>query len=371
MESPIRWIGITQGPAGLRYGLALAIVVAMALLRWALQPLVGPTPPFITLYFAVMAAAALGGFGPGLLTTALGALLSSSLFNPPQAMQLAGLSEPVRVALFLLGGVGVSAIGGLMHKAQRTAQEEALRCQALSDSLQQANLKLVESHRAKNRFLAVLGHELRNPLMPLRNALYLLEHAPEPGRRVAAREVIHRQVDHLARVVDDLLDITRIENNKIELQRAPIDLRTLARDTVGDYLPLFTDKGVQLRLSVPDEPVQVVVDRARLVQVLSNLLNNAIKFTTRGDQVCVDLHVEPPQAVLTVRDTGRGIAQQHLGRIFEAFEQADPLSGHGGLGMGLWLARRLAELHGGTLDATSEGPGHGATLVLRLPLAAG
>jgi PAS domain S-box-containing protein len=230
---------------------------------------------------------------------------------------------------------------------------------------------LRESDRRKTEFLGVLSHELRNPLAPIRNSVHLLERAP-PGSAIAARatEVLRRQTDHLSRLVDDLLDVTRISHGKIELKRAVLDAREVVRRTCDDLRSLFEARGVALAVDVGPRPLPVEADEVRLAQVVGNLLHNAARFTPRGGAAAVSATVVEGSAEVLVRDSGAGIDPAQIERIFEPFVQADTTLArtHGGLGLGLALVRGLVELHGGTVLARSEGRGRGAELVVRLPL---
>jgi PAS domain S-box-containing protein len=247
----------------------------------------------------------------------------------------------------------------------RKRAEEALRA---------ANASLQEADRRKDEFLGMLSHELRNPLAPIRNALYILDRAQPGGPQARrAREIATRQVAHLTRLVDDLLDVTRIARGKIELRHEPLDLADLARRTADDYRPLMGERGLELALEVPPGPVVVDGDPARLTQVLGNLLSNAAKFTPAGGRVTLALDAEADRAAVHVRDTGPGIAPDVLPTIFEAFTQGKQTlaRSEGGLGLGLSLVKGLVALHGGDVAAVSAGPGRGADFVVTLPLARG
>jgi PAS domain S-box-containing protein len=235
--------------------------------------------------------------------------------------------------------------------------------------------ELRESNRRKSEFIGVLSHELRNPLAAIRTSLYvLLARAPaadDAGGR--AVRVIDRQVEQLVRMVDDLLDVTRITQNKIQLQRKPIDLSEVVRQTIEDYRPTLEHGGVQLAAEFAAGPIRVSADSARIAQVVTNLLANAVKFTPRGGRVTVFLSIDQAgeHAVLRVTDTGTGIDPALLGRVFEPFTQADRTLDRtgGGLGLGLALVKGLVELHQGDVKAHSEGLGRGTELTVRLPLA--
>ncbi len=226
--------------------------------------------------------------------------------------------------------------------------------------------------RQKNDFLSMLAHELRNPLAPIRNASEVLRMAGGAEPRVVwAREIISRQLGHLVRLVDDLLDVSRITQGKIRLQTARVDLVAVAADAVEASRPLIDARRHRLDVDLPGEPVEVIGDPTRLAQVLANLLNNAAKYTDEGGHVCLAVAVEGGAAVARVRDTGIGIPAEELPRVFDLFAQLDTAldRSQGGLGIGLTLVRRLVELHGGRVEVASEGPGRGSEFTVRVPLA--
>jgi PAS domain S-box-containing protein len=235
-----------------------------------------------------------------------------------------------------------------------------------------AEQALRESDRRKSEFIAMLSHELRNPLAPVRNALWILENTERADQATAARATINRQVMHLTRIVDDLLDVTRVARGKIELQKARVDLGDLVRRAVDDYRTLFSSRDVSLVLRIEAGPLAVDADSARLAQVLGNLLHNAAKFTSPGGRTEVLVALDRPgTALLQVRDDGAGIAPELLQNLFEAFTQGETTlaRSRGGLGLGLALVRGLVELHGGSVQASSDGPGRGAEFLVRIPLA--
>ena len=245
-------------------------------------------------------------------------------------------------------------IGAVQDITERKQAEEALR----------------EADRRKNEFLGVLSHELRNPLTPIRNSLYILERATPGGEQARrAHAVIDRQVSHLTRLVDDLLDVTRISRGKVRLQRTRLDLVDVVRRTVEDHRTLLEDHEVTVTL--PDDAVWIDGDPARLAQVVGNLLSNAAKFTPEDGKVSVSLTQAGDRAVLEVADTGLGIDPETLKRLFEPFAQADRSldRSRGGLGLGLALVKGMVELHGGEVSAHSDGPGRGARFTVKLPLA--
>jgi two-component system CheB/CheR fusion protein len=273
--------------------------------------------------------------------------------------------NPYRTPSDVIAGVVVSFI----DVTQLKSTEEALR--RAVEERKRAEEALLDADRRKDEFLAVLSHELRNPLAPIRTSLHVLEHAPaDAAAAVAAHDIMVRQVGHLARLVDDLLDVTRIANGKLQVVRRPIDLRELARRTAEDHLELFGARAVAFDVALLGEPVWVLGDATRLAQALGNLLQNAAKFTASGDSVRLSLEEVDGFAVLRVRDTGAGIDPAMIPRLFRPFSQADPALNRrfGGLGLGLALVKGLVETHGGTVAATSGGRGAGAEFVVRLPL---
>ena len=231
---------------------------------------------------------------------------------------------------------------------------------------------LRDADRRKDEYLSMLSHELRNPLAPIRSAVFLLERAdPASDGARRAREVIARQVGHLARMVDDLLDVSRLARGRIELRRSRLDLGELVRRVGEDHRLLLGGGGVELEVSVPEGPMAIDGDPTRLAQLIGNLLQNSAKFTPRGGRVTLALAVEHDRAVVRVADTGEGIEAGLLGRVFEPFVQEERTlaRSRGGLGLGLPLVKGLAELHGGTVEARSAGAGAGAEITVRLPLA--
>jgi signal transduction histidine kinase/CheY-like chemotaxis protein len=232
---------------------------------------------------------------------------------------------------------------------------------------------LREADRRKDEFLATLSHELRNPLAPIRNALELMRRAGDDRRLTEpALSIMERQFQQLVRLTDDLLDVSRITRNRLELRRETIDLRDVLRSAIETTQPLVDIAGHTLRVSLPDDPVWVDGDFTRLAQAFGNLLNNAAKYTNRGGVITINATTVGKEEVVTISDTGIGIAADELPRIFEMFIQSNQAQDHprGGLGIGLTLARRLLELHGGRIEARSPGAGLGTTFTTRLPRAA-
>jgi PAS domain S-box-containing protein len=229
---------------------------------------------------------------------------------------------------------------------------------------------LREADRRKDEFLATLGHELRNPLAPIRNGLELLRLA-EPGSDTAAhaQAMMERQTAHLVRLVDDLLEISRISTGKLELRPETVELAAVLGSAIETSRPLIDARGHELKVELPGEVLRLRGDPVRLAQVVSNLLNNAARYTEGRGRITLGAWREEGFAVLSVRDNGAGIEPDVLPHIFDMFMQAGRTAhSQGGLGIGLTLARRLLDLHGGRIDAFSAGPGKGSEFVVRLPL---
>jgi PAS domain S-box-containing protein len=246
----------------------------------------------------------------------------------------------------------------------------------LEDALRQRAEALAEADRRKDEFLAMLAHELRNPLAAIINALYLAEARWPAGMGAKPLDVMKRQGRHMSRMVDDLLDVSRFNRGHIELRRAPVDLRQVVQHVVEARRPSLKDKGLTLEVSLPEgSSLELSGDGTRLEQVVSNLLDNATKYTERGGYVYLGVSVETSaagrQAVVRVKDTGIGMDPKLLSRVFELFVQGEQQldRSRGGLGIGLTLVRRLVQLHGGTVLARSEGEGRGSEFEVRLPLA--
>jgi PAS domain S-box-containing protein len=240
----------------------------------------------------------------------------------------------------------------------------------LEEALHQRAEELAEEGRRKDEFLAVLAHELRNPLAPVRNALHVIQRGSHnPALVGQMRAVAERQVAYMTHLVDDLLDLSRISRGLLRLLKEPLDVAQPLRQAVEGVQPLARERNLTLSVSLPPQPAYVEADPTRLQQVVGNLLNNAAKYTDPGGDIWLTARQEDGQLVLRVQDTGIGIAPDMLPRIFDLFVQAERRldRSQGGLGIGLTLVRRLVEMHGGTVEAHSDGPGQGSEFVVRLP----
>lgn len=257
-----------------------------------------------------------------------------------------------------------------VHAAIRSrSRQYEIRDQLIA--LSKADDALRRADQRKDEFLAMLAHELRNPLAPIRNASELLSRVmPGEPRLQASTGIIKRQITHLTRLVDDLLDVSRITRGRIELQRKPLELGPVIAEALESVEPLLREKRHVVSVHVGREPLHVNADNARLVQCIGNLLTNAGKYTDAGGRIVIELRREGSQASLAITDNGAGIPADVLPQIFELFVQSSRTldRAQGGLGIGLSVVRRLVEMHGGSVSARSPGPGLGSTFSLRLPL---
>jgi len=264
----------------------------------------------------------------------------------------------------------VSVFADLYRKTralERLNDDLETRVRERTTALEATTAALRAADRRKDEFLAVLAHELRNPLAPIRTAAQLLRRSNVPlADSVRAREIIERQVEHLARLIDDLVDVARITRDALTLSRSPLSIAGPVAEAVEVIRPLMAARRHQFSVHESDEDLIVDGDATRLVQILGNALQNAAKFTPAGGQIVLRVEREEREVVVTVTDTGIGIPPERLSSVFDLFTQSD--RGHGGLGIGLALMRRLTELHEGTVTVHSAGPGHGTTVVIRLPL---
>jgi signal transduction histidine kinase len=340
----------------LRYVVAIAAALAtiglLIPLRFLIEPL--PAPPFL---LTVMVVAWLAGFGPAVVTVLLSAVALDYWFIPPIGVITSTLHEVASSAAFSVVGIGVAWLTATRRQAEDARQALLAQAEASRAAAEAAN-------RAKDEFVAVLGHEFRNPLSAIVNAVDLLERAGTPETTRHAQEIIARQARNINRMVDDLLEINRIANGKIRLDRQALELG----ETVRRCLATLAERTQDHRVALEADDVWVEADPVRLEQIVVNLLDNAVKYTPPGGTIDVRVSRQGSRGVLRVRDTGVGIAADVLPRIFDLFVQGEPgtLRGRRGLGIGLAVVRRLAELHDGTIDVASDGPGRGSTFTLRL-----
>jgi signal transduction histidine kinase/CheY-like chemotaxis protein len=348
------------------YGGAVAVVLAAVFVRWFLDPWLGTQVPFITVYGAVAIAVWFGGLGPAVLAMVLGyAIVNVRYISPHGGVSVTGPAESMTLALFALSCSLIIVLGEAMRRARDRYRVSEAEVKERARELQRADAN-------KSRFLAVLSHELRNPLAPLRTGLALLRMRAQGDAPTAeTHDMMERQIAQLSRLIDDLLDVSRIDRGKLELRTQRLGIHTVLRTAIDTAKPNIDAQGHELVVNYPAEPLYVEGDLVRLAQVVSNLLNNAAKFTPPTGRIELSAHAEDERVVVRVADSGIGIAPERLPEVFDMFVQLEPGSiGAGGLGLGLTLARAIVRRHGGDIVARSAGRGQGAEFIVRLPLAA-
>lgn len=254
----------------------------------------------------------------------------------------------------------------------RFAPTEAVEvCMVVTDLTEQRKHRdLQDAERRKDEFLAMLAHELRNPLAPIQNAVGILQHLGLADEKLTdAREIIARQLHHLSRLVDDLLDVSRITLGKVVLEKEPIEIATIIARAIETSRPTIDSRRHQLTVSLPPNSIRVLADPTRLAQVIGNLLTNAAKYTEDAGEIALKIEARGAEVILSVRDSGVGITPELLPRIFDLFIQGDRslARSEGGLGIGLTVVHRLVKLHGGSVEVHSDGPGKGSEFIVRLP----
>jgi signal transduction histidine kinase/ActR/RegA family two-component response regulator len=285
--------------------------------------------------------------------------------SPPAPLNLSPLTVATAV-----GGLLVSYLLFALLRVQLRARSEAER---IAETLRRSESALQAASHAKDEFLATLSHELRTPMTAILGWSKMLAEELDLDTRAVATDAILKSSKAQAQLIDDLLDVSRITSGKMNIETTALDLSPIVRAAVDAVSPAADAKGVTVGVALLDEPVQVSADPNRMQQIIWNLVSNAVKFTPRGGQVEVALNTEGEQAVLTVSDTGEGISPEFLPFVFDRFRQADSSTTrtYTGLGLGLAIVRHLVELHGGTVQAHSEGLGRGARFTVRLPLLVG
>jgi len=349
-----------------RYALPVATVAVAVILSWPLRPLQDISMPLLVL--AVLVSAWYGGFGPALAAAILALLISDFLFIEPIYsidLNLAFLERSVAFGLVL--GVTIW-FANIRKAAEVKLRDQTALLQQQTRALEVVQAELRRADRMKDDFLAVLSHELRNPLGAIRNGLYLLrDERVENAAHI--HEMMDRQLKQLVRLIEDLLDVSRITRGKIVLRREPVELSQVLRDAVELTRGPIEAQGHELQMALPSQPVTLLGDRSRLAQVFSNVLHNAAKFTPARGHIDLVAEQEDGLVVVRIRDNGSGIPVDMLDQVFGLFTQADRSPGRqtGGLGIGLSLVRGLVEAHGGTVVAHSEGIGKGSEIEVRLP----
>jgi len=283
----------------------------------------------------------------------------------PQPVEIAIHPSPVQALFcFVVTDLGPRRlIQDLVEARKRVSESEA--------EYRRLYAELKDEERRKDEFLAVLAHELRNPLAPLRNALHLLRSEPDRDQAEQARAIMERQLDSVVRLVDDLLDVSRLMSDKVELRKETIDLAAVFARAVDVVRGQVETDGLDLIVALPEEPIRFEGDEVRLAQAIGNMLSNAVKYTDKGGRIFLSGERDQDRIVIRVRDTGIGIPPDVLPRVFDLFVQADRslTRSQGGLGIGLTLVKRLVEMHGGQVQAASDGLGRGCEFTVTLPIA--
>lgn len=340
------------------YAIALVLVLGAILVRFQLDPVVGNNFPFLVLVASVAAMVWLGGYRPALVVLILGYLVSNYLFVEPRGAFAINTTEGVVGTIaFLFTCVIVISFGETMRRARMRAAASELRVRS--------------DDRRKDEFLALLAHELRNPLAPIRNSLSILRAGATRDDAEQAMRIMDRQLEQMVRLVDDLLDVNRMSRGTLELRRERLELAAVVRQVVAVSRPAIERAGQKLTVTLPQGPVFLDADPVRLSQIVGNVLGNASRFTPRGGEISVTAEREGGDVVVTVGDSGVGISVDKLELVFEMFSQvkSELRDAPGGLGVGLALVKHLVELHGGTILARSSGIGKGSQFVIRLSLA--
>jgi signal transduction histidine kinase len=357
----VLWLGTVRpsgdgGPwrAVATLGAALGVTAAALLMRWFVTPWIGLGYPFATLFGAVAISVWIGGWLPATASATVGFAFAVWLF-PESSSEPHHLAATVfGAAMYAVSCAFIIVLGESMGRLERQLRQRAQ--------------ELHIADRNKSRFLAMVSHELRNPLAPLLNGIMLMRMSQDPAVVSRTRGMMERQVLQLRRLVDDLLDVSRIDQGKLQVRVEPARLDEIVHNALETIAPAIEEKAHALSVSLPSAPVTVLADPARLAQVVANLVHNAAKFTPPGGRIDVGASAADGMAVITVADNGAGFDPADAERIFGMFVQVgDGQGSTQGLGLGLTLVRSLMTLQGGTVEARSEGRGKGATFTCRIP----
>lgn len=353
----------------LRYAAAVLVTVIALLFRYLMTPEWGATLPFITLYPAVAFSAWLGGFGPGAVSTFLGAF-SVAYFWPDHFGGASNAGDALALTLFCGVGVFVSGLTSALQQSRRRAEHVTEEVERAREVERTARAEAERANRAKDDFLAVVAHELRQPLSAMLPALTVIRAALDPealARVERFLDLFQRQLAHLQRVVDDLLDASRVVRGQVTLERRAVDVLQVIRDAIDAIRPRVEQRHQRIIVDLPDRDVMLRADPVRLQQVFLNVLSNATAYTPKEGEIRVTAEANGSQLTLKVRDSGEGIAAADLPRIFGLFTRAEGRRDTG-FGIGLAVARSLVELHGGTIEAQSDGPSRGSEFHITLPV---
>jgi signal transduction histidine kinase len=356
------WLRGLRTPAPVRYGVAAVAALLPSLLRIAMNPYWGLRLPYVFFFPATLFTALFSGLGPAWVGIGIFALVSATWILPrTDSLAVSNPIDLVGLAAFIVADGIIAWIGASHRDLIEQSEQQSAELSVRKQEAEAAN-------RAKDDFMAVLGHELRTPLTTIVAGVRVLHQIGSPEARAAAvRDSIERQADHLTRLLDDLLDVKRIATGSVVLEPQPYELGK----AVADLINLWRGSG-RLKdhaMFIDVQPVWVNGDAARLQQIFENLLSNALKYTPAGGSISVSVKHEAQDAVLRVQDTGIGIRRELRSTMFDMFVQGEPppMRVRSGLGIGLAVVRRLVDLHGGTVEVQSDGPGEGSTFTVRLP----
>ena len=336
----------------LDYLTAIALAVAALAVRWSLQRWLGALQPFAPGFVVIALSVITLGWRPAVITAIVAYAGGTYLFVQPEGTVM--WTRPQDILALLTFGLSAGLIIFIGHRARRAERQ-----------LSKANQELREADRKKDEFLATLSHELRNPVSVISTAVAVLEAGDNDPRQRSTVGVLSRQAAQIRRLVDDLLDVGRITRGRLALRTAPVDLRTCIEQAAEGNDHAVSRKRQQLQLHLPQTPIEVDVDHARMVQVVSNLIDNASKYSPEEAEIRVVV-LDGDAVSIDVTDTGPGIDAHVLPHVFDIYAQGGA-SGSDGLGLGLGLCKRIVEMHGGTIEAAPNPNGRGACFRIRLP----
>lgn len=360
LNSRSKWVYVTA-----RYGTAIASTLLAFWLRSMLQPWLGDECPFSLFYLSVLLTAWLSGTGPACLAIGLGTISAAYFFyNPHRSIYIEAVPEIVQLSIYVTVNLIATLLFDRLERQKRLAERRSIENERLSCTLR-------ESDERKDEFLALLAHELRNPLAPIRSSLTLLEKQPGSlSTIIRVRDIISRQTNQLIRLTDDLLDVARFSRGHFQLQLCRFDLREAVNDAVEMCQGHINEKSHHFQLLMPSKAIWVKGDRVRLAQSTTNLLSNAVKYTHPGGRITIHLELFDNLVAIAVSDNGIGFSPCQSENILQPFMQIDTsrTREYGGLGLGLAIVNQLVKLHGGSLNVFSRGPGMGSCFTIRLPL---
>lgn len=349
-----------------RYGTAVVSTGLALYVRSLLQPWLKEECPFSLFYLSVLLTACIAGTGPAILAIVLGTISAAQFFiEPASSLHIDSLPDLVQLGIYVFVNLVATSLFARLNRQRSLAEFRSDENEKLSRSLREADEK-------KDEFLALLAHELRNPLAPIRSALALLARGPSPDDIDRVCGIVSRQTEYMIRITNDLLEVSRFQRGTVELQIEPFDLREAIYDAIEMTADAVQAKNHTLRPLVPNECVMVDGDRMRLAQSLANLIGNAAKYTPAGGRITLHTDVVGDVVTTSVIDNGIGFPPSEAERILQPFTQIDMsrTREYGGLGVGLSIVDRFVSLHQGKLTAESRGPGLGSRFTLVLPLSA-